>query len=190
MPIRRIAFVIYLLAAAGFALFYPRRRAWSLPAFGLCIVLAVGIWAFAYQQRATRGEYARPTFIFLRWIPAGGALVIDEAGTEWIDVATRALLEQSRIEGQLQLLLADGGRENLRRVIVLLQRPPMVAYRLYHPRQGALVHAFDGAEWRTFPPDVPTYPLFSSLAPTPEGELIFSQTVEGSGTKSSTVGNW
>ncbi len=159
-----VLFAAYL-AAVGFALLYPVRWRWSVPAFALVLAGAMVPSGILTLQRYQSGEYSWPSFAYFRWYPDPENLLVFDDGNGRIDPKTKARLERLGIRGRLDLMGKVWPKTVTPRVIVLAQRPPTESYKLHIPRAGLLVYAFDGSQWRRIPEGAETYPSFAVLEP-------------------------
>ena len=159
-------FVVGLyFGAVGFALLYPVRWRWSVPAFVLVLSTAVTLAAVTAIRRFQSGEYARPSFAYFKWSPSGNGLTVERDLDGWIDSETKALLQRSGIRGKLEGTGSSGARSAAHRVILLAQRAPGTSYQLRYPRVGTLIYTFDGSLWRMIPSNAATYSSYATIEP-------------------------
>jgi hypothetical protein len=178
-PIAYIIFAGYFVLAA-FVLFYPCRLKYSTLTFlTLCLVtLAIGV--VSYASLLKNGEYSRPAFTYFHWSSEPvNSLVIKDDSDGWIDSNTRRILEQAGIHGTLQWSGSSGERSLPNHVVVLAKTRPTNTGRLYFPRQGSLVYAYDGVQWLKLPSDAPTFSSFATLESDPSDNSMLYENVSG-----------
>lgn len=186
-----VAFLVVGLffAAAGFALLYPRRWRWSLPALGLLVCTAIGIAGMVTARRLHDGEYARPSFAYFHWHPGGEGLEVRLDPDGWMDSEARALLARSGIHGTLEWSGSSGEHSAGHRVILLAQRQPVSPFRLHYPRQGILIYAYDGSQWRVIPESAATFPSFATIQPEGSNTMLWQEDADG-GRQGTTAFSW
>jgi hypothetical protein len=169
---------IYVVVLA-FVLFLPHRLRFSITII-VVVCCSAGILAWGtYVKRVQGGEYDRPGVACFRWrTDPANQLVILRDPINWIDARARHALEQAHIHGTLQWTGSVGEPRLRNRMIVLLQTKPANGTRLYPPRDGVLLYAFDGQRWLKSPGDAPTYPLFLTLEDK-EGHTMLYEQVDG-----------
>lgn len=186
-PLSYLVFLLYF-ATVGFALFYPIRWRWSVPAFVIVLCVAAGFAGVTALTRVRGGEFVRPSFAYFRWHPGGESLVIEQDPDGWIDSEARTLLEQAGIRGGLEWTGSSGDRSASHRVILLAQRQPVSRYELHYPRQGILIYAFDGARWQMIPERAPTFSTFATLEPEKSATMLWQDA--GGGRQGTTAFTW
>jgi hypothetical protein len=186
-PVAYLGFLLYF-AVIGFALFYPKRWKWSVPAFALVLCIAVGFAGVTASARVRGGEFVRPSFAYFRWHPGGESLVIEQDSDGWIDSEARTLVEQAGIRGKLEWTGSSGDRGASHRVIVLAQRQPVSRYELHYPRHGTVVYAFDGARWQMIPERAATFSTFATLEPEKSATMLWQDA--GGGRQGTTAFTW
>jgi hypothetical protein len=186
-PLSYLVFLLYF-AAIGFALFYPIRLRWSIPAFVIVLFVAGGFAGVTAFNRVRGGEFVRPSFAYFRWHPGDKNLVINRDPDGWIDAEARTLLEQAGIRGSLEWTGSSGARSASRRVILLAQSQPTSRYELHYPCHGILIYAFDGARWHKIPERAETFPTFATLEPEKSATMLWQDT--GGGRQGTTAFSW
>lgn len=161
------AYWVFLLyfSVIGFGLLYPKRWKWSVLTFAVLLIIAAGFIGVTATVRVRGGEFVRPSFAFYRWHPGEESLVIERDLYGWIDSETLTMLQQAGIRGTLECTGGSGPGSESHRVIVLAQRQPVRPYKLHYPRQGILIYAFDGEDWKMIPQNAPTFHTFATLEP-------------------------
>jgi len=152
------------LALLGFGLFFPGSYRYSWIAFGLVICSAFATYAFTYTNRVAQGEYDRPTLECFIWDPEPThdliiANIFETGGKQEL----AELLGNAGIRGTVEQSGWGDTASGRNRLIVLAQAPPPPNTKLFFPKQGSLIYAFDGAQWTKFPPDAATFPLYASF---------------------------
>jgi hypothetical protein len=188
--------LIGIVAACLFHFISRRRgkRRWSFinPLFGtLCTLTALAAVAAGviYETRLRRGDYAQPSFAYFRWWPGTDNLVIDSDPGGWISPDTQSLLEHAGIRGRVGWVSTVGERSAEHRVIVLAQRLPTNACKIYFPRERVLIYVYDGSRWRTIPNGATTFPSFATLEPGNPIPIVWDHSAGGwSGTAA--FGGW
>jgi hypothetical protein len=64
-------------------------------------------------------------------------------------------------------------------MIILAQSKPPRESRLFYPRHGLIVYAFDGKAWAKFPRDAETYPLYSTFESSDSDSMLCSDDADG-----------
>ena len=184
------AYLVYLfyVAVVTFALLFPRRWPWSLPALVVFFAILAGVAGGTAAARYRAGEYDHPAFGFYYWTPGEAGLLVEADPDGWIDAQTRRELAQAHVSGTLTWAGSGGDRSASHRVIVLAQRPPSEAFPLPFPRQGTLIHAFDGTRWQSIPAHAPVYSRFAMLRPGDAETWLEDRT--GGGTASTPAFRW
>src|SRR6266566_1209115 len=177
---RPLAYLIVVgyLALFAFAVLFP-TRSW----FGIAALIAVcasgAVTAGAtYRQRQQMGEYARPSIACFRWSPSPtNQLEIARDPFGCVDAKVKDALFHARIYGSLSW--TSGRSEGANRILVLAQSNPQATSRLFYPRHGLLVYAYDGKAWTKIPADAAIYPLYSSFEPSGADSMICSEDFDG-----------
>jgi hypothetical protein len=186
-PVEYLAFLLYF-SVIGFALLYPKRWKWSVPAFAVVLGAAAGFAGVTASARVRGGEFVRPSFAFFRWYPGGESLVIEQDSDGWIDSEARTLLQQAGIRGRLEWTGSSGERSASHRVILLAQRQPVVHYELHYPRHGILIYAFDGARSQLIPERAATFSTFATLESENQSTMLWQDA--GGGREGTTAFTW
>jgi hypothetical protein len=154
-------FLIYF-AALAFSLFFPTRWKLSLPLYLAVLVITTAFIHFTYSHRIAAGEFDRPSFAFFVWKPGGSNLdVVNNYG--WVNDETKSLLEQNGIRGQLERNFWRDYKHQKNCVIVLAQRKITFPKKIFYPRNGTIIYAFDGTNWISLPKNAQTYSGFATL---------------------------
>ncbi len=149
--------------AAFFALLYPTHPNVGITA-AVCLALsALGVFVFTTGTHAKAGEYSTPQVILYKWVPGGSALTIKN-GFKPLDKNTVELLSHNGINGTISWS-GGAGNETPRKLIFLVAGQIPASHEARFPREGTIVHAFDGTNWHTIPSDAQTYTLSASLEP-------------------------
>ncbi|MEO8206273.1 MAG: hypothetical protein ABI615_08830 [Chthoniobacterales bacterium] len=168
------------LAAVAFALFYPVRWRYSLLAYGLVIVLVVGFAGATFTQRYLSGEYAYPAIVYFLWYPApADHLVIIHDKKGMVDTELQKYLSSNGIHGTLKWKGRSGDPNTGHKVYILMQEQLPEAKRLFFPREGNIIYAFDGVKWITLPSDAKTYSLFATLEPENSKTMLMKECING-----------
>lgn len=163
-----------------FSLFYPRPYRFTWLAFGTVIVAAILIYLLTYKGRLDRGEYDRPSLECFRWDPMPtDDLIVSNVFADRGDPQLLDLLRNAGIRGTVAQTGRGDAASGRNRLIVLAQAPFPPETKLFFPKRGPLVYAFDGAQWRKFPPDAPTFPLYASFRPDRDCSMICGTRPDG-----------
>jgi len=163
-PFEAIVVLCYV-GLLAFACFFPCANRFSAPAFLLVLVLLSATYAVTYRTRVSSGEYDRPSLECYRWEPepADDLVVARSFEDHTEDAELVALLQRAGVRGSV----VGTGRGDFsatgNRLIVLARSRPPPDSKLFLPRSGSLLYAFDGSHWHKFPADAPTYPLYASF---------------------------
>jgi hypothetical protein len=180
LPLLYLAVAAYV-AVLGVVAFLPRPVSLAITGVAIVCGLGVAIAAFTYAKRLSVGEYNRPGVGCFRWYhDQGRGLLIARDTENWINTATKVLIEKAGIEGRLQLTGGWGIPNSPTRVIVLAQNKPSGPVQLHYPQKGVLVYAFDGISWRKIPADAPTYPTFFTLENGNDSTMLYEELSDGS----------
>jgi len=178
-PIGYIIFAGYF-AAVAFVLFFPNRWRYSILTFTTLCFLTISIGAVSYLSLLKQGEYSRPAFTYFHWNSEPlNNLVINGDADGWIDNNVRGILEQAGIHGTLQWSGSSGERTLPNHVVVLAKTRPTSTGRLYYPRQGSLVYAYDGVQWLKCPSDALTFSSFATLESESSDNTMLYEEVSG-----------
>jgi hypothetical protein len=155
--------VVGYLAVVAFASFYPSHSWVGSVAFLLVCIAGVLTAGLTYRQRVQMGEYDRPSIACFRWdsIPTNELVIVrDPLGC--IDDEAKAALASVGLHGSLTWC---GGttHDSAQRLLVLAQARPPEGSRVFYPRHGLVIYAFDGNTWAKIPADSETYPLYSTF---------------------------
>jgi len=169
--VRGTAFFSFLIVAVYFAtvaftLFYPTRLKWSVAAFALVLGAGALIPSSVAIERSRAGEFEWPAFDSYRWTATNEELDVSEDSIRGFPAAELRMLRNGGLRGRLKFEGSIGRPDAAHRVIVLMQRQVPAPQRLYFPKSGTLVYAFDGSTWRAFPADAPPYPSYAEVEPT------------------------
>jgi hypothetical protein len=173
--------VVAYVAVCSVVAFFPRRLSFAITSVAIICGLGMAIGAFTYARRLSGGEYNQPGIGCFRWYPDQAAGLLVERDTDsWIDIPTKALIENAGIRGRVQLTGGWGIPSSPTRVIVLAQSKPNGIVKLQFPQKGVLVYAFDGTNWRKIPADAPTYPMFFTLENGNDYTMLYEELNDGS----------
>jgi hypothetical protein len=150
-------------AAAFLALLYPTRTKAGVSAAACLALAALAVFAATTRTRAMAGEYRTPQLIFYKWIPSPAALTVQN-GFRPLDKEISDMLTRNGIGGKISWN-GSSGKENTRKLIFLVAGQIPTSYEAHFPREGAIVNAYDGKNWRTLPADATTFKLAASLEP-------------------------
>ncbi len=179
-PLAYVASAVYIVTLVV-VLFYPRRIRFAVGLIVAICTLGCASAIAAYVKRASSGEYNRPEIGCFRWYPdKEKALLITRDTEKWIDKQAKEMLESAGIHGRVEQTGGWGAAGSPTRVILLVQRRPPTPVRLYYPRKGTLVYAFDGVAWRKVPADASTYPTFFTLENQNGYTMLYEQLSDGS----------
>jgi hypothetical protein len=179
-PLAYLAAAAYLLILIA-VLFYSRRLSFAVGVIVAICSLGSAFAIAAYVKRASAGEYNRPEIGCFRWYPdRANALSITRDTENWIDRQAKDLIESAGIHGRLEETGGSGAPSSRTKVIVLAQRKPPTPVRLYYPRKGTLIYAFDGTTWRKIPGDASTYPTFFTLEDQNDYTMLYEELSDGS----------
>jgi hypothetical protein len=157
------------------------RSPWSYRLAVLALVAVVAtagvlVWRLSSREaaRKARGDHDLPLTLFFRWTPnaAGSPLELESGSGSWIDEPTRLRLQAQGLAGKLEWVGAAGSTRQRTRLLVLLAAQIPEPFRLYYPRDEAIVYAFDGLEWHVFPQVARTYSGSDRLEPR-DAETVF-----------------
>jgi hypothetical protein len=176
-PLGYVAVLGYL-ALLAFALFYPTRSRLGVSLFVVVCLCGVVTAGATYEHRRQQGDYARPSIACFRWsaVPASELQVTrDPEGC--VDPEVKSALDRAHIVGRISW--TGGSTEGPNRILVLAQSKPPPDSRLFYPRHGLIVYAFDGKVWTKFPQDAATYPLYSTFETSDSDTMICSDDIDG-----------
>jgi hypothetical protein len=183
-PIAYVVVVGYVVLLA-FCLVFPRPFKLSVAIFLVLLGAGTVYFAITYQRYVRIGEYDRPRIDCIRWYPEpSNDIVVAKYSEEVIDPDIKRFLQQAGIHGTLSWRGSNGGEKAGKRMIVLAKAKPPSDTKLYHPKDGLLLYAFDGTRWIKFPPDAKTYLLFASFEDTPNeipttASMLYEYDVDG-----------
>jgi hypothetical protein len=177
-PLSYLAVAGYLFVAA-FASFYPTRSWPSVSAFVLVVLAGIATLGLSYRQRERMGEYDRPSIACFRWDPRpSDTLVIARDPFGCIDEQAKSTLTTANLHGTLSWC-GGSTRETAQRVLVVAQARPPEDSRIFYPRSGLLVYAFDGKAWTKIPAQAETYALYSTFQSSGSDTMICSDDFSG-----------
>jgi hypothetical protein len=179
LPIPHLLVVAYLILL-GFVLFWPKHFRFSIVLFTLVFCAGVVVAWQTYTKRVASGEYDQPGVASFRWTPdMSGRVVLTRDSNNWIDQRVLAVLNTAGISGTLQWSGVWGEQSARNRMILLLKEKPPLGTRLYPPRQGVLMYAFDGSKWIKVPENMPTYSSFFSIEESEGHTMLYENTAGG-----------
>jgi hypothetical protein len=177
-PLAYLAVIGYALVAA-FASFFPTRSWFGASIFVVMVIAGILTLGMTYRQRRQMGEYDRPSIACFRWDPSpSDRLVIVRDPLGCIDDHARATLASANMHGSLSWC-GGSTRDATQRLLVVAQARPPENSRIFYPRHGLVVYAFDGNSWSKLPPDAETYALFSTFQPSGGDTMICSDEFSG-----------
>ena len=177
-PLAYLAVIGYALAFA-FASFYPTRSWLSVSAFVLILICGIVTLGVTYNYRGRMGEYDRPSIACFRWDPnPSDMLVIARDPLGCIDEQTKATLAEANLHGSLSWC-GGSTRETAQQLLVFAQTQPPADSRLFYPRHGLVIYAFDGKGWIKIPSKAETYALYSTFQPSGTDVMICSDDFSG-----------
>jgi hypothetical protein len=171
--------VLGYFGVIGFVSLYPTRSRLSASALVAVVVVGVLTVAMTYRQREQVGEYDRPSIACFRWDPIPSSdLVIARDPLGCIEQDVKANLISAGIRGSLSWC-GGSTRNTSQRLLVLAQVRPPEQSRVFYPRHGLVIYAFDGKAWSKIPQGVETYPLYSTFQSSGRDTMICSDDLSG-----------
>ena len=183
-----VAYLIVLgyFGLLAFALFFPTRSRGSIPILAMCLVTSAGFAATTYFRRVHHGEMQWPSFVYFEWIPSATGLKVEYDTYGSITSTTKEFLLQHGVTGTLRWNGSQGTPTNEPRIIVICRSRISAPIDFHYPKQGTVVHIFDGSTWKSIPDQPDTYPAHATL--TIEGML--EQDVPGGGRQGTLAFLW